>query len=463
MINGTDDTIVAISTPIGEGGIGIVRMSGRNAILIASKIFCPADRKKVITGAKSFTTHYGHIMDENGDVLDEVLLTVMRAPRTYTKEDIVEVNCHGGLVAMRKVLELTLSMGGRLARQGEFTERAFLNGRIDLSQAEAVLDIVHAKTDAGLKTAVRQLDGGLSKYLECVKKKLFEIYANIEASIDFPEDDIEVLSQASIKDELIELKMKLKKLLETSSTGIILRNGLFTVLCGRPNVGKSSLLNALLKEERAIVTPIPGTTRDVIEEAVNVRGILLRIADTAGITESQELIEQKGIERSWDCVEKADLILAVLDGSEALSTDDRRILGSLTKKKAIVVINKIDRPRRLDIQEVAGLLSGNTIVEVSAACRLGLESLEDSISDMVWGGKIAANDEVIITNIRHRDLVRRAEEALDRAIDGLNKEMPAELAAIDIKEALEGLGEVTGEVVTEDVLKFIFSQFCIGK
>ena len=462
-INCPDDTIVAISTPIGEGGIGIVRMSGPESISIASKIFYSNGRKKSLYDVKSFTVHYGHIIREDGDILDEVLLTVMRSPRTYTKEDIVEVNCHSGIVAMRNILELVLRMGARLARQGEFTERAFLNGRIDLAQAEAVLDIVQAKTESALKSAVRQLDGGLSGYIRCIKDELFEIHANIEASIDFPEEDIDVLSRVDIKGRLMDLKMKLKRLLDTSSAGIILRNGLFTVICGRTNVGKSSLLNALLKKERAIVTPIPGTTRDVIEETVNIRGIPLRIADTAGITETQELVEQKGIERSWDCIENSELVLAILDGSEALSIDDRRILESLTSKKVIIVINKVDKPRVLDHGEVAELLPGKNIVEVSATCRMGLDSLEDSIEDMVWGGKIVTGDEVLITNVRHRDAMMRAEEALARTIEGLRKDMPSELITIDIKEALDALGEVTGEVVTEDILGFIFSQFCIGK
>lgn len=462
-MKGIDDTIVAISTPIGEGGIGIVRMSGPEAISIASKIFYSNGRKKSLHDVKSWTIYYGHIIREDGGIVDEILLTVMRAPHTYTKEDIVEVNCHSGIVAIRNILELILRMGARLARQGEFTERAFLNGRIDLAQAEAVLDIVQAKTESALKSAVRQLDGGLSRYIRHIKDELFEIYANIEASIDFPEEDIDVLSQVDIKGRLMDLKMKLKRLLDTSSTGIILRNGLFTVICGRTNVGKSSLLNALLKKERAIVTPIPGTTRDVIEEAVNIRGIPLIVADTAGITETQELVEQNGIERSWDCIENSGLVLAVLDGSEALSIDDRRILESLTSKKVIIVINKIDKPRLLDHGEVMKLLPGKNIVEVSAACKTGLDLLEDSIEDMVWGGKVATGDEVLITNVRHRDAARMAEEALARTIDGMGKDMPSELITIDIKGALDALGGVTGEVVTEDILEFIFSQFCIGK
>jgi len=470
-----DDTIVAISTPIGEGGIGIVRMSGKQALEIADKIFVSKDAIKP-SEFKTYTTHHGHIVDQLSvvscqlsvkdtqyETIDEVILTVMRAPKSYTKEDIVEINCHGGIVPLKKVLELVIRLGARVAEPGEFTKRAFLNGRIDLSQAEAVLDIIRSKTDESLKVALSQLGGGLTKEVREITKEIMDFYSHIEASIDFPEDDLQTYDSAKLTGKVDVALERLKALLDTSQKGKILRDGLSTVICGKPNVGKSTLMNAFLKEDRVIVTPIPGTTRDVIEEVVNIDGIPLRIADTAGIIEPSNLIDKKGVERSRNRIQAADLVLLLLDNSKKIEEKDRVIIDMVKDKKAILVVNKIDLPTKLNIDNVKKQLNGNKMVEISAAKMTNLAKLEKLISDIVWDGQVCAGDGLLVTNIRHADAIRRAYNNIREAKDSLKKGLSPELIAVDVKAALDALGEIIGEVVVGDVLDKIFGEFCIGK
>ena len=481
-----DDTIVAISTPVGEGGIGIARMSGKQALEIADKIFVSKESAKP-SKFKTYTVHYGHIVDSsfvvrdssfvkakseatnhksritNHEIIDEVILTVMRAPKSYTKEDIVEINCHGGIVPLKKALELVVRLGARIAGPGEFTKRAFLNGRIDLSQAEAVLDVIRSKTDQGLKAALNQLGGNLAKEVREITREIMDFYSHIEASIDFPEDDLEIYDSAKLAGKIDVALERLKILLDTSQKGKILRDGLSTVICGKPNVGKSTLMNAFLKEDRVIVTPIPGTTRDVIEEVVNIDGIPLRIADTAGIIEPSNLIDKKGVEKSRNCIQAADLVLLLLDNSKEIEEKDKVIIDMVKDKKAIIVINKIDLSTRLNIDDIKKQLNGKNMVKISAAKMTNLGELEKLISGAIWGGQVLAGDELLVTNIRHADAIGRAHSNIREAKDSLKKGLSPELIAIDVKAALDALGEIIGEVVAGDVLDKIFGEFCIGK
>lgn len=473
-----DDTIAAISTPIGEGGIGIVRLSGKKALSIADRIFVSKESKKP-SQFETYTTHHGWIVNSHKspvtshqsknnpqsfkDVIDEVILTVMRAPKSYTKEDIVEINCHSGIIPLREVLHLVLKLGARIAQPGEFTKRAFLNGRIDLAQAEAVLDVVKSKTEVSLRAAAHQLEGGLSNAIRRLKDEIVEVLAHIEAAIDFPDEDIEILSSAALLKKIRAVTGQLKKLSDTASCGIVLREGITTVICGRPNVGKSSLLNALLRQNRAIVTPIPGTTRDVIEEVVNIKGIPLKMVDTAGIIETSDLIAKEGISRSRLYLKRADLVLLVLDGSESISGGDGVMVEEVEKEKTMVVVNKIDLPQRIDLGQVRELLPERKVVCVSATQGTGLSSLEEAIVEMIWQGEAVASDGALITNIRHRDAMRRAFAATQKVVRSIEKGLSSELIAIDLKKAIDCLREISGETVTEDVLDKIFSEFCIGK
>jgi len=470
-----DDTIVAISTPAGEGGIGIVRISGKRALSVADEIFVSKDGLKP-SKFKTYTVHYGHIIDKSSaishqpsekdtiyETIDEVILTVMRAPKSYTKENIVEINCHGGIVPLKRVLELIIRLGGRLAEPGEFTRRAFLNGRIDLAQAEAVLDVIHAKTEAGLKAALRQLEGGLSAEIREIKNDIMDFYAHIEASIDFPEEDIEGFDAIRLSERMDAASKGLKKLLETAQHGKILREGISAVICGKPNVGKSTLMNALLKEDRVIVTPVPGTTRDVIEEVISIDGIPLRIADTAGIIEPSTLIDKEGVNKSRKCLADADLALLLMDNSKEMSEEDKVIIEMVKGKKAIVVINKIDLPKRLDTGELKEHLDGSGMVEISAARRTNLELLEKAITGMVWSGGVRSDHRSLLANVRHADAIRRACKGMDEARGSLKKRLSPEFIAVGVKSALDSLGEITGEVVVDDLLDRIFGEFCIGK
>ena len=452
-----EDTIAAISTPIGEGAIGIVRISGKDAVKIADVVF-RSKKGKSSSDFRSFSTHYGYIYNK-GAVVDEALLTLMRAPKSYTKEDMVEINCHSGIIPLRKALELVLDCGARLAEPGEFTKRAFLNGRLDLTQAEAVLDIIRSKTEASLRMALGQLSGQLSFRLNDIKERLLTVAANVEASIDFPEEDIEIISEGNIKERLETIRNNLLKLLESAEGGIILREGLTSVICGKPNVGKSSLLNALLQRDRAIVTHVPGTTRDAIEDLANINGIPFKLVDTAGIAPTEDLVEREGILRSRERMEQADLILLVLDASAEMADEDRILLSDTKDRPRILVINKIDLPRKIDLST----LEGNIMVEISAKEGDGIDELKKMMERAVWSGRAAVPEGGAITNLRQKQALKNASEAVERAVESVEKDLSPELIAIELREALDSIGEITGEIISDEILDRIFSQFCIGK
>ncbi len=459
----TQDTIAAIATPIGESAIGVIRMSGKRALEIADRIFF-SKRDKKPSKMESFRASHGYVTDpETGRRLDEVLLLILRAPRTYTCEDMVEIFGHGGTVSLREILECLLRQGARLARPGEFTERAFLNGRIDLSQAEAVLDVIRSKTDASLRSAMDQLQGELSKKIREFQEILLNVLCHVEGGIDFPDEDIEILNEGQILEKLKRLIRELELLLQNASAGIVFREGLTTVIAGRPNVGKSSILNALLRHNRAIVTPIAGTTRDAIEEVANIRGIPVRLVDTAGIQETGCIIEAEGISRSRFYLSRAELVLFVLDGSEPTAPADWALFKEIQGKKVIFVVNKADLPQKLKEEDVSSVRNGHPLVKVSATTGDGIAQLESAIHQSVWEGRVQLSEGTLITNIRHREALARSLKALEQAQERLESSAPPEIVAVDLREALEGFGEVVGEVFTEDLLDKIFSQFCIGK
>lgn len=458
-----EDTICAISTAPGIGGIGIVRMSGKDSIKIAKKIFVSLKSKDVFK-VKSHTLNYGHIIDPiNNEKIDEVLLSVMKAPHTYTTEDVVEINCHGGIVAVTKTLESCLRSGARLAEPGEFTKRAFLNGRIDLAQSEAVIDLITSKTDLGMEKAFEQLEGSISNRIREYKDKILSLLAHIEASIDFPEFDIEEITNELLKNKIEELIREIIILLEDSDKGKIIREGLSTVIVGKPNVGKSSLLNILLRENRAIVTEIPGTTRDIIEEYINLGGVPLKLVDTAGIRNTEDIVEKIGVQRTKEVIDKSDLVIFVLDNSEELTQNDLEIAKQIKDKKAIIVINKIDLKGKLDEDKVKEVLPKKEIIKVSIKDKISLDKIEKSIQEMFFKGHIDIKNQTLITNVRHKNLLEKTLESLKQSLDELNRGMPVDCVSIDLKNAFEYLGYITGETVSEEVIKEIFKQFCIGK
>jgi tRNA modification GTPase len=459
-----DDTIVAISTPIGEGGIGIVRLSGKDALDIADRVFLSKDGKKP-SSFKTYTVHYGHIVNGRPDhIIDEVILTVMRAPRSYTKEDVVEINCHSGIIPLKKTLELVLANGARLAEPGEFTKRAFLNGRIDITQAESVLDIIRAKTDLSLRAAANNLERRLSKEINAMRDELLDIFACIEASVDFSEEeDVDKLRKKDIVKRLIGVQKGIEKLLTSAKEGKILRQGVKTVICGSPNVGKSSLMNALLKETRSIVTHLPGTTRDTIEEVVNIKGIPIILVDTAGISRSRHPAAKEGIKRSHFSIRNADLILLILDYSRRLNKQDLDIIRHIKYRELIVVINKIDLKKRIDIGRVRKLFPTQPMAYVSALNFSGIDKLELIIQDFIFKGKAQAPDLVSLSNNRQFEALQRSLEELKGAIDSFNSKMPMDCVGVYVRSAIEQLGEITGHTITEETLDRIFAEFCIGK
>lgn len=458
------ETIAAISTPLGEGGIGIVRISGERSLDILAKVF--RGKTRDWRSVPSHTIHYGHVVDEKtGMVVDEVLVSVMRAPRTFTAEDVVEINCHGGIVPLRKTLELVLAAGARLADPGEFTKRAFLNGRIDLTQAEAVIDVIRARTDAGLTVALNQLAGGLSGTIKKLREKLLTLLAFIEAGVDFPEDDVQQLTLGEISERVMEVKQEVARLLSGAAAGRVYREGIRMVIAGRPNVGKSSLLNALLRENRAIVTDVPGTTRDVIEEVINLKGIPVRIVDTAGIRDTTDVVERLGVEKTREWLAQADLVLLVLDAASGITGADREILELIGhERRVILLINKIDVENpRIDREQVRQWAGERPCLEISAKEELGLDELADAVAGMVLEGKVVAADQSLVTRVRHQEALQRADCHLGQAVEGALQGFAPDLLSIDIKAAWESLGEITGETVREDVLDRIFAEFCIGK
>lgn len=458
-----DDTIAAIATAPGECGISIIRISGPKSLDIIEGIFV-SKKGLNLKGFPSRRLIYGHILDKEKDrIVDEVLVVYMPGPYTYTKEDVVEVNCHGGIIPVRNVLELILRNGARMAEPGEFTKRAFLNGRIDLAQAEAVMDIISAKTDKGFDVAFKQLEGTLSKRVSKIRSKLVEIIAHVQVSIDYTEEDIQEITYEELYEETKEIKGLINKLLETADTGKILREGLSTAIIGKPNVGKSSLLNSLLKESRAIVTDIPGTTRDIIEEYISIKGIPLKIVDTAGIRDTEDIVEKIGVERSKEIFNRADLVILVLDSSQKLTKEDYEIMEYVKERQSIVLINKTDLPQRIDEDEVNKILSDKKIIKVSLIEEKGLDELENEIVNMVYDGRVIQKNSSYVTNIRHKNALERALRSINEAIMAVEQEFTLDLIEVDLEDTYMFLGEITGETVAEDIIDTIFSNFCLGK
>lgn len=456
------DTIAAISTPPGEGGIGIVRLSGPEALAIASRIFVPR-RPRDLRQSPGFRMYLGMIVDgAGGRPVDEVLVSVMRAPRSYTGEDVVEINCHGGMVPVRRTLELVLREGARLAGPGEFTRRAFLHGRIDLAQAEAVLDVIRARTRAGLELAVRQIEGKLSRRIQEAEQELIGIMASLEASIDFPLE-VDEPEGGELLRRLADLRAQLEELIRGSSQGRILREGIKVAIVGRPNVGKSSLLNGLLGEERAIVTEVPGTTRDLISEAANIRGIPVELVDTAGIRETADLVEQLGVERSRQALAQADVVLLVVDGSQGADAADAQLAAAVGDRPGILVYNKMDLVGGDKPEAGDWLPSGWRQVYTSAKEGWGLEELQAMIAEMVLGGEVSPGTEVLVTRARHQAALEKAVRALEQGEETVQAKLPLDLLAVDLRAAREALGEITGSTVDEEVLDRIFQDFCVGK
>jgi tRNA modification GTPase len=461
----TDDTIAAISTPLGEGGIGIVRLSGKDSVEIAEKIFS-SPKKKSLKNMESYRIIHGHIHDPfTGQKIDEVLVTLMKSPYSYTKEDVVEINCHGGMITLRKTLELVLRQGARLADPGEFTRRAFLNGRIDLSQAEAVLDLIRSRTDESRRIALEQLQGGLSEKITALRDRIMEICVNVEAYIDFPEDEIETASKQDLSASMKNISRDIETLLKTYDEARFFREGLSTAIVGRPNVGKSSLLNALLKKDRAIVTEVPGTTRDVIEEYLNINGLPLRIMDTAGIRNVEDIAEREGVKRSLKSIENVDLVIAIFDRSEPLKTEDFEVIEKINNKNAIIVLNKCDLPAAIQQNSLTSFIlhPSSFILNISATRGDGLEELKDAIFNSCLKDWKEEREGVVVTNLRHKTSIENALASLDRSVKALTDNQPIEIIALELRDSLDKLGEIVGAVTTEDILNRIFNDFCIGK
>ena len=457
------DTIAAISTStVGSGGIGIVRISGDEAITIADRVFTAKNGKK-LANAATHTIHYGNIIDGDNNIIDEVLVSVMKAPNTYTKENVIEINTHGGNLVTGRVLECVLKAGAVMAEPGEFTKRAFLNGRIDLSQAEAVIDVIKSKTDKAQEVAQNQLEGSLANKIKSLRLKVTEVLAQLEVSIDFSDEDVEDVTYKEIEEKSLELREEIKKLYDSAESGKILRDGLKTVIIGKPNVGKSSLLNSILGENRAIVTEIAGTTRDVIEEFVNIKGIPLKIVDTAGIRETEDIVEKIGVQKSKESIDSADLVIIVLDSSKPLTDEDLEILESAKSKKTIVLLNKIDLDQAIDETAIEEFVGKDNIIKISALKNEGIEQIHDKIESMVFAGDVKNSSNLVITNSRHKDALFKAYNSINDAIDGIEQRLPYDFIEVDFKNIWDYLGYINGDTVREDLLDTIFANFCIGK
>jgi len=458
------DTIAAISTPMGEGAIAIVRLSGPEAISIANRVF-RSPKEKTLNEQATHTIHYGHLIDPKTEVVvEEVMVSLMKGPKTFTREDVIEINCHGGLVTVNRVLQLVLQYGARLAEPGEFTKRAFLNGRIDLSQAEAVMDLIRSKTDRAMNVALGQMDGKLSRLIASLRQALLETLAQVEVNIDYPEyDDVEEMTLPMIIEKSTWVKKEIENLLQTSTQGKILREGLSTVIVGRPNVGKSSLLNSLVQENKAIVTDIAGTTRDIIEEYVNVRGVPLKLVDTAGIRETEDIVERIGVERSRQVLKQADLILLVLNQADELTPEDERLFEAVDGMDVIVVLNKTDLEQKIDLTRVRKLAKQSKIVTTSLLTDDGVNQLEEAIASMFFEGSIESGDLTYVSNARHIALLHQAKQTIEDAIQAAQESVPIDMIQIDVTRTWEILGEITGDTVEESLLDQLFSQFCLGK
>jgi tRNA modification GTPase len=457
-----NDTIAAIATFPGNAGINIIRISGDDALHIAEKIFVKKGIKSDdCNNLKPRYLHYGHVTDNQGKMIDEVLLSYMKGPNTYTREDVVEINCHGGVISAKKILEAVLLLGCRPAERGEFTKRAFLNGRIDLTQAEAVIDIINSKTDSSHAISVNHLEGRLSKEINNIIEKIMDILANIEVNIDFPEYDEDEITISDAKKFCEEISNKIDKLISTADTGKIFKEGIKTVILGKPNVGKSSLMNFLLNENRAIVTEIPGTTRDTIEEYVNIKGIPLRIIDTAGIRDTEDKVEKIGVEKALGKVDEADLVMMLFDSSRELETEDEKILDYIKNKKTIYIKNKTDLENKLDLTGYEDI--EKEAINISVVNNLGLDEIIEKLNSMFFEGAINLESELIINNARHKNLLINAKNSLHEVLESINNGMTIDFVEIDLKEAMENLGLIVGKSVSDDLVDKIFNEFCIGK
>lgn len=456
------DTITSISTPMGEGAIGIVRLSGPQAIEIGDTLY---KGKKKLSEVDTHTINYGHIIDpETNETVEEVMISVLRAPKTFTREDIIEINCHGGILTINRILELTMTYGARMAEPGEYTKRAFLNGRIDLSQAEAVMDFIRSKTDRASKVAMNQIEGRLSDLIKKQRQSILEILAQVEVNIDYPEyDDVEDATTEFLLEQSKNIKEEINRLLETGTQGKIMREGLSTVIVGRPNVGKSSMLNNLIQDNKAIVTEVAGTTRDVLEEYVNVRGVPLRLVDTAGIRDTEDIVEKIGVERSRKALSEADLILFVLNNNEPLTEDDQTLYEVVKNDDIIVIINKTDLEPRLDIDEVKEMIGDMPLIQTSMLKQEGIDELEIQIRDLFFGGEVQNQDMTYVSNSRHISLLKQARHSIQDAIDAAESGVPMDMVQIDLTRTWEILGEIIGESASDELIDQLFSQFCLGK
>lgn len=454
-------TIVAISTAPGVGGIGIIRMSGDECFDILDKIFIPKEKQN-IEDIKGYTIKYGNILDKN-EIIDEVLVSYFKAPKSYTTENMCEINCHGGNIIMKKIIELTLKNGAQMADPGEFTKRAFLNGRIDLLQAESVIDIINAKSDREAKAGINQLDGFLSNEITKIKQEILNVMINIEVDIDYPEYDTQEVTTEEIKNMLDSIQKSLELLEKSFDNGKIIKEGIKTAIIGKPNAGKSSLLNAILKESRAIVTEFEGTTRDTIEEFVNINGIPLKLIDTAGIRNAKDEVEKIGIKKSREIADSADLAIAIFDCSKELTNEDLEILEIIKNKNNIIILNKIDLKQIITENDERLKKVSNNILKVSTINRIGLNDLENEITKLFNLEKINFDNEIVVTNIRHKNIISNAIKNILKTRESLNLNMPLDIIAINIKDILEDLANITGEIVTEDIIDEIFAKFCLGK
>lgn len=455
-----EDTIAAVATAYGEGGIGIIRISGEKSLDILKSVFQPASGSD---GIISRRMTYGKVIDDENRLVDEVLAVYMKGPKTYTAEDVVEINCHGSMVSLRKTLALVLRKGARLAEPGEFTKRAFLNGRMDLSQAEAVIDLIKAKTDRSFDIAVSQLEGELSGRVGAIREKLLDVLVNIAVNIDYPDEDIEELTYVELKKNISEINDMIGILTSSASAGRMIREGIRVAIVGKPNVGKSSLMNGLLRESRAIVTDMPGTTRDTIEEAISIKNIPVYLTDTAGIRETTDTIEQIGIEKTKEAFNSADFIIFILDGSEELTEEDRLIMEYIGERNALVLINKNDLGQKIDAHEIRDAMPGVRVIQTSLIKGEGITEIEDTIEELVYGGRISQKESLMVNNVRHIELLNRAADSLQDAYTMADAGEALDFIEVDVKNAYELLGEITGETVSDDIINEVFSRFCLGK